>query len=307
MDHYLIQTYQTHHEGFGSMMMDYAGLYATALATEHIPAICSVGRKIYHTEAFKEFNNNLLNTYTIPEAFPNFSNIFQNIDCDNIRFQKFILSDDEFLCSNHFSLEELKYYLKSSQHYNLYGRFLVLKHWYNSKYLSNILELYRFHDDIVNIAKALLPETKKKIVAVSLRYEYLINARSGSINPQIKLKSGYYYKAMSTFSAKDHIFLAFADYPEYHEPMITAGLKHHNLLSNIDIHYLPKLSSAVGMCLMSMCDHIICSNSTFSILAAALCQNPSKRVICPKYWMRPPNCMHSINCNYYPDSWLPLT
>ena len=63
------------------------------------------------------------------------------------------------------------------------------------------------------------------------------------------------------------------------------------------------MPSATGMCLMSMCDHNINANSSFSWWASFLNKNPNKKIICPQYYVKTIQ-FEFINSNYYPDDWI---
>jgi len=60
------------------------------------------------------------------------------------------------------------------------------------------------------------------------------------------------------------------------------------------------------MCLMTLCDHNIIANSTFSWWGAYLNQNPDKRVICPYNYLNHPSLNNIINGNYFPKEWISI-
>ena len=55
------------------------------------------------------------------------------------------------------------------------------------------------------------------------------------------------------------------------------------------------------MCLMSLCDHMIIANSTFSFWGAYLNRNPNKTIVCPYAWGNP-----GMDGKYFPKDWVSL-
>ena len=55
---------------------------------------------------------------------------------------------------------------------------------------------------------------------------------------------------------------------------------------------------------MSLCDHHITANSSYSWWGAFLCKNPNKKIICPTNWLKSTHPSSWMNGNYYPPSWI---
>lgn len=68
------------------------------------------------------------------------------------------------------------------------------------------------------------------------------------------------------------------------------------------IHFVEGQSDIEDFYLMSMCDHNIISNSTFSWWAAWLNSNSEKTVVAPKRWFGPVNA-HLDTKDIYPETW----
>jgi len=88
----------------------------------------------------------------------------------------------------------------------------------------------------------------------------------------------YYIKASQEFSDDNYYFLIFSDNIEYCKNIFGES---ENIL------YIEGNSPEVDMCMMSICEHNIIANSSFSWWAAWLNKNPHKKVIAPKKWFGP--------------------
>jgi len=79
-----------------------------------------------------------------------------------------------------------------------------------------------------------------------------------------------------------------------------------NIISE-HIYFSENNSNHVDMCMMTMCDHNIIANSSFSFWGAYLNQHQNKIVICPKMYIGPSNQIYQfINYNWYPKEWISL-
>ena len=108
------------------------------------------------------------------------------------------------------------------------------------------------------------------------------------------LKIDYYLNAIDYF--KDKEFLIFSDDIEWCKKQFTGDkFKFVNGEEDyIDLH------------IMSMCEHNIIANSTFSWWGAYLNQNPEKTVIYPDKWFGPKNSNFKT-IDIFPDEWVCLT
>ncbi|MFZ2805450.1 MAG: alpha-1,2-fucosyltransferase [Desulfosalsimonadaceae bacterium] len=110
----------------------------------------------------------------------------------------------------------------------------------------------------------------------------------------------YYAKAMAYIvsSVKNPVFYIFSDNPDWVRQNVKTNHSFHIMDRNLDTD-----TSYIDMHLMSLCQHNIICNSTFSWWGAWLNSNPGKKVIAPARWLADP----SINAGHIlPDSWIKL-
>lgn len=85
----------------------------------------------------------------------------------------------------------------------------------------------------------------------------------------------YYVSAAENFRGQNSQYLIFSDNIDYCKDIFG---------DQENISYICNNVPEVDMCLMSMCDHNIIANSSFSWWAAWLNKNPNKVVVAPKKW-----------------------
>lgn len=88
----------------------------------------------------------------------------------------------------------------------------------------------------------------------------------------------YYQSAMNHFMDKEYYFLIFSDNIDYCKEMFGEA---DNIL------YICNNQPEVDMALMSICEHNVIANSSFSWWAAWLNKNPDKKVVAPNKWFGP--------------------
>ena len=104
----------------------------------------------------------------------------------------------------------------------------------------------------------------------------------------------YYIRATQHFKDDNYYFLIFSDNIEYCKNIFGES---ENIL------YIEGNYPYGDMCLMSICEHNIIANSSFSWWAAWLNSNPYKKVIAPKKWFGP--AYHFQNTNdLYCENWI---
>jgi len=107
----------------------------------------------------------------------------------------------------------------------------------------------------------------------------------------------YYQEALSNFADDSYQFLIFSDDIPYCQDLFG---DQENIL------YINTNDAFVDLCLMSLCDHNIIANSSFSWWGAWLNSNKEKRVIAPKKWFGPAYANVHNTKDLYCDKWIQL-
>jgi hypothetical protein len=278
-------------EGFATLMSHYALIYCIHKDCNIIPAILDINfdNKNIHT-TMKFFNKNFDQRILYhKDVFLNFDSIFEFLPEDKIKHIKW-----HYMNLSNLSYENILLYINN--HYNID----IMCHWNIHhdliiKYIDDIINiLFKFKNSFINECRTLLPITDKEIVGISVRTEY-----KNSTHPHKYLEYEYYYNAIKHFNPNS-IFLIFSDnIAECSDLFKDLELKYN-------IQYTNPMMSATGLCLLSMCDHIINTNSSFSYWASLLNKNTNKKIIChPEFidYKKNPRLAQYINYKWYPKNW----
>ncbi|MBQ6815000.1 MAG: alpha-1,2-fucosyltransferase [Lachnospiraceae bacterium] len=183
--------------------------------------------------------------------------------------------------------------LEKNKAYDIKNGFGTFKAW--GKYSDDICKMLRFKDYIVDEGQLIYNKLNIEKTSVSVHFrrtDYLVMS-------SLNLHDNYYNNAINQFKDEDVVFLVFSDDID--------GCKNMQIFKDKDVIYMDTHSAGVDMYLMSLCDHNIIANSTFSFWGAFLNNNINKRVICPYNFIGSNDTTNSyINGNYYPDNWIAL-
>lgn len=194
--------------------------------------------------------------------------------------------------------------LKSGVNYNLIGRFDLYSYWYNS--IGQEVEKWNFLPNLQNQSIKRMKDIKKYFgndkptVSIHIRRgDYLLSNFSFCI-----LDHEYYTKAIvdQFMPTEDYNFVVFSNDIEFAK----------NLFEGDNIYFVtPEGGDKVctdsekeDLALMSLCDHHITCNSSYSWWGAYLSKNKNKKIICPTNWLKQDHQSSWINGNYYPPSWI---
>ena len=151
---------------------------------------------------------------------------------------------------------------------------------------EDILKEFTFKKDILEESnKIISPLKDKEVVCVHVR------RGDNVVNPNFPLVSmEYIQEAMNQFVDKEYNFLVVSDDIGYCKEVFPDG-----------VHFSTGTSDFVDMCLMSLSDHNIISNSSFSWWGAYLNKSLSKKVIAPSNWFTNKDM---ILDDLFPKNWI---
>lgn len=196
-------------------------------------------------------------------------------------------------------INESNYGEKSSNH-NIYMTGYYQSQKYFQDQNDNIRSNLKFQDKITLTSRSRYPSINgKNSVAIHIRRgDYLQDKQVANLPT---LTTRYYQNAIEYLSAKvsSPTYYIFSDDINWCKSNIS------KLISSKEIAYVDDSSyddPASDMQLMSMCDHVITANSSFSWWGAWLNNNENKIVIALKNWFRD---NHS-NSEIVPHAWVRL-
>ena len=196
------------------------------------------------------------------------NNIFRNLDFRQISTNNFDFYNEE---------SELKYNkIPYKKNLFLKGYFQSEKYFINNR--EKLLQIFESSQEIKEY--------------INIKYKHLFEKETVSVHIRrgdyLKFQNlyhicgiDYYLRAIQRF--KDNNFLIFSDDIEWCK----------KVFKNINYHIIEE-EDYIELYIMSMCDHNIMANSSFSWWGAWLNSNPNKMVIAPKNWF-----INKINQDLY--------
>lgn len=161
------------------------------------------------------------------------------------------------------------------------------------KYFSHIkdelLEILKFKQEILDSANSLLPKLEnKELVSIHVRRgDY---ATPNQFHPVVS--DIYLNKCLSYFDDDKYHFVVFSDDIEWCKSKWAENQK---------FSYFSSGSHFVDFCALSLCQHHITSNSSYSWWGSYLCKNVDKKVFAPKKWFGPGYAHYNIDDVYRDD------
>ena len=258
---------------FGSQMGQYAGLYA-------------VSKKLnFEIKLFEEY----IHLFREVKLFDAFNLDHQRCSIKDVSpiIQRYELKES-IIDSDVFSID-------NNSNWDIQGWFHLYHYWH--EYRNDLIDIFRFKPEIFDIAIRNIENIQENesypIVSLHVRRGDYLQVSS------LNLTLDYYNEAISIFLERFPYFkvLVFSDDIEWCKQYIVGE----------NVFYSENNSNYVDMCMMTLCDHNIIANSTFSWWGAYLNQNTEKIVVCPKNYigLADPDAQF-INNNYYPNDWISL-
>lgn len=194
------------------------------------------------------------------------------------------------------TVDKRVFQLNSEVNVNIVNRFDLFHYWYPD-YLDDILN-WKWNNKYFQDAKNLysqIPSQGKETVAVHVRRgDYLLPQH----NHFCKLEIGNYYAAA--------LEPYFKEADKYHFVIFSNDIdwcKTDLIEEDEAVTFIEPSSDYTDLILMSLCDHNITANSSYSWWAAFKNKNTEKRITCPMNYLKSDSPWSHINTNYYPETW----
>lgn len=224
------------------------------------------------------------------QSNPTIGKVIKKYNLDFIRNKKWIIepslgywSGFEFLCENQLYLDG---------------------YWQSEKYFKNqetlIRESLKFNGNLGEDNEVLLKHAgERTLVSLHVRRGDYTSATNQSIHGVCSLD--YYRKAISYITEKiqNPFFIIFSDDIDWVRSNLSIPFHHEYAVFN------KGANSYKDMWMMSLCDHNIIANSSFSWWGAWLNNNPNKIVISPKTWFASVKLQEQA-WSLYCDNWIKL-
>jgi hypothetical protein len=256
----------------GSQLQQYASLYAIAKKTNRNIIFPESSLNLGFGFKFAELLNIPINTKP-NDFFHDFSYYRPN--------DRLILDNNVFN-------------LNPNLNFNIINRFDLFYYWYPD-YSKDILE-WEWNKEYKNQADEIYNMIKtegKELVSLHVR-------RGDYLLPQhdhfCQLDVNYYEEALQPFIKEidKYQFVIFSNDIEWCKS---------NLIEGDSVTFIEPSIDYVDLILMSMCDHNIIANSSYSWWAAFKNKNKNKKIYCPENYLKSYSPYSHINKNYYPKNW----
>jgi len=218
------------------------------------------------------------------------------LDCFNLP-SKYLIQEGRINLQSVYSERNFKFnpqVLTLSPNTDLYGYFQTEK--YFKKYRKEILETFTFKEEYSIGATTFLSE---KINSTSMYKDVVsLHVRRGDYtlypNHHPVCSDDYYQSAIGKFNLENSVFLVFSDDIEWCKKKFEGE---NFIFSDTDNPYL-------DLAIMSLCDHHIIANSSFSWWGAWLNISEDKKVIAPSKWFGP--LLVNDTSDIYCENWIKI-
>jgi hypothetical protein len=197
-----------------------------------------------------------------------------------------------FPVNNTVVVDSAVFRLDPRQNYNFHGLFISYKYWYPER--ESVAAMYRFGAETLGQAAAIVEPARHRgrpVVSVHVRRTDYLNGVF--VNPS----AAYYEAAFRHFDASPVTYLVFSDDLDWCRA--TFG-------GRADVIVTAGDAPIVDMAAMSLCDHHVIANSSFSFWGAFLNRRPGRRVICPARTLKADAAIPHVNHAWHPDEFIGL-
>lgn len=200
--------------------------------------------------------------------------------------------------------DETLFNLDPNYNYNLIGRFDLYTYWYDA--IGTEVAEWKYQPSLQRQAEERMQAIRvgfgndKPTVSIHMR-------RGDYLLPQYSfchLDSDYYEQALVDhfLPIEDYNFVVFSNDIAYAREMLSGD--NIFFVEPVGGEKICTDSEKEDLALMSLCDHHITANSSYSWWGAYLSKNKDKKIICPTNWLKAYHQSSWINGNYYPPTWI---
>ena len=262
-------------ENLGSQMWHFSSLYAISRRTGHqilfFKEFSDLGKGLQLHKYFSNLPFNIVSINDVPES-------------ERVHVV-YPISSNVIVDSNVFKLND-------QLNYNFSGLFISYKYWYPVR--QEMRRMYQFDPATLSRAYSLVfsaRRTGRQVVAVHVRRGDYINGVF------VNLTRDYYEAAFSFFDDDEADYLIFSDDMDWCR---------REFSGRNNVFFSGNESPIVDMCSMSLCDHNIIANSSFSFWGAFLNRSSDKKVICPAKTLKSDGAIPFVNYAWHPDEFIGL-
>jgi len=185
--------------------------------------------------------------------------------------------------------------LRPNVNYNIVHRFDLFKYWHPDC-IEDIMQWSwnKKHEQVAKLIMDSIVQPGKELVAIHVR-------RGDYLLPQhdhfCKLDVNYYNEALQPY---------IKNLEKYHLVIFSNDIEwcKENLIEGDMVTFIEPGVDYVDLILMSMCDHFIVANSSYSWWAAFKNKNFNKKITCPINYLKSYSPWSHMNGNYYPSEWI---
>jgi hypothetical protein len=154
---------------------------------------------------------------------------------------------------------------------------------YFEEFKQDIINGFTFKFDILNKCQNIISQYFNPVAIHIRRGDYVKHPAFWNITPE------YIQETLNHFTDQEYTFLVFSDDMEWCKQVFPEG-----------VIFVEKNNQFEDLCLMSLCNHNIISNSSYSWWGAYLNKNENKRIVAPSNWFTDSTSLTDL----YPKNWI---